>query len=204
MPYPASLCTGGTGAPSSRKMQLQDWHQGLEPSMWFSNHLSVPHTSPPLLRSPVQSTGGSHGHEQHLGPRWLSSHSASILLARHMDQDSMGSCPVGFVKQQPLEKSCQYMGVLTIGWHKGSLPRELIDLEMSFWGQPGWLSGLSLPLTQGVILESPDRVPRRAPCMEPASLPLPVSLPACSPTLWVEITLKKQFKLLEMIALKLY
>ena len=72
-----------------------------------------------------------------------------------------------------------------------------------YWGSLGGLAVWCLPLAQGAILESPDRVPRRAPCMEPASLPLPVSLPACSPTLWVEITLKKQFKLLEMIALKL-
>ena len=34
---------------------------------------------------------------------------------------------------------------------------------------PGWLSGLVLPAAQGVILETQDRVPRRAPCMEPAS-----------------------------------
>ena len=36
-------------------------------------------------------------------------------------------------------------------------------------GQPGWLSGLAPPSAQGVILETRDRVPRRAPCMEPAS-----------------------------------
>ena len=33
-----------------------------------------------------------------------------------------------------------------------------------------------LPLAQGVFLETRDRVPRRAPCMEPAS-PSAVSLP---------------------------
>ena len=36
-------------------------------------------------------------------------------------------------------------------------------------GQPGWLSGLVLPSAQGVILETWDRVPRQALCMEPAS-----------------------------------
>ena len=36
-------------------------------------------------------------------------------------------------------------------------------------GQPGWLSGLEPPSAQGVILETRDPVPRRAPCMEPAS-----------------------------------
>ena len=36
-------------------------------------------------------------------------------------------------------------------------------------GWPGWLSGLAPPSAQGLILEIWDRVPRRAPCMEPAS-----------------------------------
>ena len=36
-------------------------------------------------------------------------------------------------------------------------------------GQPRWLSGLALPSAQGLILETQDRVSRRAPCMEPAS-----------------------------------
>ena len=36
-------------------------------------------------------------------------------------------------------------------------------------GQPGWLSGLAPPSAQGVILETWDRVPSQAPCMEPAS-----------------------------------
>ena len=39
-------------------------------------------------------------------------------------------------------------------------------------GQPGWLSGLVPPSAQGLILETWDRVPRQAPCMEPASLSL--------------------------------
>ena len=36
-------------------------------------------------------------------------------------------------------------------------------------GQPEWLSGLAPPSAQGVTLETRDRVPRQAPCMEPAS-----------------------------------
>ena len=36
-------------------------------------------------------------------------------------------------------------------------------------GQPWWLSGLALPLAQGVILETQDGVPHPALCMEPAS-----------------------------------
>ena len=47
----------------------------------------------------------------------------------------------------------------------------IIDL-----GQLWWLSGLVPPSAQGVILETRDRVPHGAPCVEPAS-PLPVSLP---------------------------
>ena len=39
-----------------------------------------------------------------------------------------------------------------------------------FWnGQPRWLSSLVPPSAQGVVLETWDRVPHRAPCMEPAS-----------------------------------
>ena len=38
-----------------------------------------------------------------------------------------------------------------------------------YFGQAKWLSGLAPPSAQGMILESWDRVPRQAPCMEPAS-----------------------------------
>ena len=37
------------------------------------------------------------------------------------------------------------------------------------YGQPGWLSRLSLPSAQGLILETWNLVPRQAPSMEPAS-----------------------------------
>ena len=40
---------------------------------------------------------------------------------------------------------------------------------MGMCGQPGWLSGLAPSSAQGVILETWDRVPHRAPRMEPAS-----------------------------------
>ena len=43
-----------------------------------------------------------------------------------------------------------------------------IPLENQGTGQPGWLSGLAPPSAQGLILETRDRVPRWAPCMEPA------------------------------------
>ena len=46
--------------------------------------------------------------------------------------------------------------------------------KTEFRGQPGWLSGLALPSAQGVILETRDRVPRQAACVEPAS-PSPAS-----------------------------
>ena len=41
-------------------------------------------------------------------------------------------------------------------------------LEGLVMGSPG-LSGLVPPSAQGVILETRDRVPRQAPCVEPAS-----------------------------------
>ena len=46
-------------------------------------------------------------------------------------------------------------------------------------GQPGWLSGLAPPSAQGVILETWDRVPRPAPCMELASPSACVCLCVC-------------------------
>ena len=42
-------------------------------------------------------------------------------------------------------------------------------LKKSTIGQPRWLIGLAPPTAQGKILETWDRVPRQAPCMEPAS-----------------------------------
>ena len=39
-----------------------------------------------------------------------------------------------------------------------------------------WRSGSAPPAAQGVILETPDRVPCRAPCMEPASPSASLSL----------------------------
>ena len=36
-------------------------------------------------------------------------------------------------------------------------------------GQTGWLSGLAPLSVQGLVLETWDRVPRRDPCVEPAS-----------------------------------
>lgn len=36
-------------------------------------------------------------------------------------------------------------------------------------GQPEWLSGLAPPWARGLILETRNRVPRGAPCMEPVS-----------------------------------
>ena len=58
------------------------------------------------------------------------------------------------------------------GSHLGNLTR--IDP-----GQPGWLSSLAPPSAQSLILETRDRVPRRAPCMEPASPSAYVSASLC-------------------------
>ena len=41
--------------------------------------------------------------------------------------------------------------------------------KTTFWGISGGSAVWHLPLTQGMILESQDQVPHRAPCMEPAS-----------------------------------
>ena len=55
----------------------------------------------------------------------------------------------------------------------------------------GWLSGLAPPSAQGVILETRDRVPRRASCVEPASPSACVSL---SVPLMNKYNLKKEKK----------
>ena len=47
-------------------------------------------------------------------------------------------------------------------------PRLHVD-NNSTPGQPQWLSGLAPPAAWGVTLGTLDGVPRRAPCMEPAS-----------------------------------
>ena len=52
---------------------------------------------------------------------------------------------------------------------KGEVMGYMICIRTEGIGQPGWLSGLVPPSAQGVILESQDRVPHPAPCMEPAS-----------------------------------
>ena len=54
------------------------------------------------------------------------------------------------------------------------------------WRVAGWLSGLALPSTHGLILETRDRVPRQAPCMEPAS---PSSCVSASLTLSMSVLL---------------
>ena len=51
--------------------------------------------------------------------------------------------------------------------------------KINILGQPGGLSGLAPPSAQGLILKSQDRVPRRAPCMEPASPSACVSASLC-------------------------
>ena len=50
-----------------------------------------------------------------------------------------------------------------------SRERDTLELIRKRLGSPEGLSGLALPLAQGVILETRDRVPCQAPCMEPAS-----------------------------------
>ena len=54
-----------------------------------------------------------------------------------------------------------------------------ILIENNSLGQPGWLRGLVLPSAQGMILETQDRVPCQASCMEPASPSACVSASLC-------------------------
>ena len=82
--------------------------------------------------------------------------------------------------------SCFYLTLFLLKVHL----TQYFPCEATIWpqcksvfpGQPGWLSGLVLPLGQGVILETWDqdlgwrpgmetwdRVPHRAPCKEPAT-----------------------------------
>ena len=49
--------------------------------------------------------------------------------------------------------------------------------EIKTKGQSGWFSGLALPSAHGIILETWDRVSRRAPYREPASPSACVSAP---------------------------
>ena len=59
--------------------------------------------------------------------------------------------------------------------HPG-IPKKIF-FKKKYYGQPGWLSGLVQPSAQGLILETQDQVPHRAPCMEPASPSACVSAP---------------------------
>ena len=64
--------------------------------------------------------------------------------------------------------------------------------------RPGRLGGSAvkhLPLSQGVILEFWDRVPHRAPCMEPASTSAYVSASLCVSLMNKEVKSKKIRKL---------
>ena len=51
----------------------------------------------------------------------------------------------------------------------GNIPNLLKDTDLLREGQPRWLSSLAPTSAQGVILETWDRVPHRAPCVGPAS-----------------------------------
>ena len=67
-------------------------------------------------------------------------------------------------------------------------------LKLSLLEQPGWLSGLALPLAQGVILEIRDRVPHR-----PAS---PSACVSASLSLCLSLINKKIFKKINKIKIK--
>ena len=52
---------------------------------------------------------------------------------------------------------------------KECLKKKKECLKKSYWGHLGGSAVECLPLAQGMIPESQDRVPHWAPCMEPAS-----------------------------------
>ena len=56
---------------------------------------------------------------------------------------------------------------------------KVVDTESRVVGSLGGTAVWRLPLARGVILETWDRVPRRAPGAWSLLLPLPVSLPLC-------------------------
>ena len=59
---------------------------------------------------------------------------------------------------------------LSANWKMLFVAKQLkMFLKIFKCGQPRWLSGLAPPSAQGVILETRDGIPHRAPCMGAAS-----------------------------------
>ena len=68
-------------------------------------------------------------------------------------QDSLGICSSHY-PQLPLFRNHQpWRCDISSSW-KGIKDRNILMQEISWRGQPGWLSGLAPPLAQGVILET--------------------------------------------------
>ena len=70
-----------------------------------------------------------------------------------------------------------------------------MHLKLAMQGSLGGAAVWRLPLAQGVILETRDRIPRRAPDAWSLLLPLPVSLPhslSLSVTITEKLKLKKK------------
>ena len=63
-----------------------------------------------------------------------------------------------------------------VGW-TGDRARPAGHLKKTFQGRPGGSALERLPSAQGAILETGDRVPHRAPCLEPASVSACVCVP---------------------------
>ena len=92
---------------------------------------------------------------------------------RHRQREKQAPCRepnVGLDPGTPGSRSGLKAGAQLLS-HPG-IPRERILSRLSdknaSAGSPGGSAVWCLPLAQGVILESQDRVPRQAPCMEPA------------------------------------
>ena len=67
------------------------------------------------------------------------------------------------------------------------------------FGQPGWLSDLALPSAQGLILGTRNRVPRRAPYVEPASPFACVSTFLSVCLSWINKIFKKKKRVLKVL-----
>ena len=112
-------------------------------------------------------------------PLFLKMDFRGIWVAQLVENPTLNfgsSCDLGVMGSDPQGAPCSAGNLL------GTFS-STIDLPL---GQPEWLSGLAPPSAQGLILETRDRVPSQAPCMEPASSSACVS---ASPSLSLSLSL---------------
>ena len=101
------------------------------------------------------------------------------ISIRNEGLSAAGVLPTVLNSEMPLRMALTKDSCLTKGmpssqvvtsnnYYKSPVPI-LPQFRMVLKGQPRWRSGLAPPAAWGVILETGDRVPHRASCMEPAS-----------------------------------